>query len=163
MLVNKDSFKYLFDQYYNPLCNYVAHTFNFDVEAEDVVMDVFTHMWSLNGKFEELANPKSYLFKSVHNKALEKIRAKKVQILPFEVEKYVVVDYKEEITDNFMLKEKINHSIRQLPKQCQLIFVKAKIDGLSYKDIARDMGLSIKTIENQMSKALRLIKESVAK
>lgn len=163
MLVNKESFKYLFDQYYNPLCNYVAHTFNADAEAEDIVMDVFTHIWSLNGKFEDISNPKSYLFKSVHNKALERIRAKKVQILPFETEKYVVTDYKEENSDNFMLKEKIYQSIRQLPKQCQLIFVKAKIDGLSYKEIAVDLGLSIKTIENQMSKALRLVKESVRK
>jgi RNA polymerase sigma factor (sigma-70 family) len=97
------------------------------------------------------------------NKALERIRAKKVQILPFENEKYVVTDYKEENSDNFMLKEKIYQSIRQLPKQCQLIFVKAKIDGLSYKEIAVDLGLSVKTIENQMSKALKLVKESVRK
>jgi RNA polymerase sigma-70 factor (family 1) len=161
--VHKESFKYLFDQYYNPLCNYVAHTFNANSDAEDIVMDVFTHIWSLNGNFDELKNPKSYLFKSVHNKALEKIRSNKVQILPFEAEKYVVVDYKEENSDNFVLKEKIYQSIRQLPKQCQLIFVKAKIDGQSYKEIASDMGLSIKTIENQMSKALKLIKKSVKK
>ncbi len=163
MLLNKESFKYLFDLYYNPLCNYVAHTFKADSEAEDIVMDVFTHIWSLNSKFEDINNPKSYLFKSVHNKALEKIRSQKVRILPFESEKYVVADYKEENNDHFLLKEKIYQSIRQLPKQCQLIFVKAKIDGQSYKEIALDMGLSIKTIENQMSKALKIIKESVKK
>jgi RNA polymerase sigma-70 factor (family 1) len=161
MFLDKESFKYLFDQYYNPLCNYVSITFKNAVDAEDVVMDVFTHIWSTSDKIDTLQTPKSYLFKSVHNKALEKIRAKKVEILSFDAQKIVVVDYKEENADNFLLKEKIYNSIRQLPKQCQLIFVKAKIDGLSYKEIAADLNLSIKTIENQMSKALKILRASV--
>ncbi len=163
MLLNKETFKYLFDEYYNPLCNYVAHTFHLGEDAEDVVMDVFTHIWSKDVSLDELSKPKAYLFKSVHNKALEKIRSKKVEILSLDAQKIVVVDYKEENADDFLLKDKIYKSIRQLPKQCQLIFVKAKIDGQSYKEIAEELGLSIKTIENQMSKALKILRANVIK
>ena len=158
MLVDKDYFRYLFEQYYNPLCNYVANTFGISDEAEDIVMDVFAHLWSKHEDMEELRHPKTYLFKSVYHKAIEKIRAKKMEILTLEAEKIVVVDYKEEIADEFVLKEKIYQSIRQLPSQCQLIFVKAKIDGMSYKEIAQDLQLSVKTVENQMTKALRIIR-----
>lgn len=157
--MNKDSFKYLFDEYYNPLCNYVANSLGFREEAEDIVMDVFTHLWAHQNSISEILHPKTYLFKAVYHKSIEHLRAKKMVIVGFEQEKIVVPDYNEENIEEFLLKEKIFKSIRQLPSQCQLIFVKSKIDGLSHKEIAAEMGISTKTIENQITKAMKILRK----
>ena len=72
-------------------------------------------------------------------------------IVALEGEKIVVPDYKEEIADDYLLKEKIFQSIRQLPTQCRVIFVKSKIEGMSHKEIAQEMQIAVKTIENQIT------------
>lgn len=124
-------------------------------------MEVFTHIWDKREGLGDLDNPKAYLFKSVYHKAMEKIRAKKLVIVALEGEKIVVPDYKEEIADDYLLKEKIFQSIRQLPTQCRVIFVKSKIEGMSHKEIAQEMQIAVKTIENQITKAFKLIRKQL--
>lgn len=58
-------------------------------------------------------------------------------------------------------KEKIFQSIRQLPTQCRVIFVKSKIEGMSHKEIAQEMQIAVKTIENQITKAFKLIRKQL--
>jgi RNA polymerase sigma-70 factor (ECF subfamily) len=157
--VNKETFRFLFDEYYNPLCNYVANSLGFKEEAEDIVMDVFTHIWAHPDTISEIKYPKTYLFKAVYHKSIEHIRSKKLVLVEYDYEKIVVPDYNEENIEEYLMKEKIFKSIRQLPSQCQLIFVKSKIDGLSHKAIAEELGLSTKTIENQITKAMKILKK----
>ena len=159
--MDKETFRYLFDTYYNALCNYACLTLGMNDDAEDVVMEVFTHIWDKREGLSELENPKAYLFKSVYHKAMEKIRAKKLVIVALEGEKIVVPDYKEEIADDYLLKEKIFQSIRQLPTQCRVIFVKSKIEGMSHKEIAQEMLIAVNTIENQITKAFKLIRKQL--
>ncbi|MBK8700587.1 MAG: sigma-70 family RNA polymerase sigma factor [Saprospiraceae bacterium] len=156
--MDKEIFRYLFDTYYNALCNYAANALGLKDEAEDAVMEVFTHLWTVNSNISQISNPKAYLFKSVYHKAIEKSRVKRPVIVSLESEKIVVEDYKEEIADEYLLKEKIYQSIRQLPSKCQLIFVKAKIDGMSYKDITGEMDIAVKTVENQIAKAMKILR-----
>lgn len=159
--MDKETFRYLFDTYYNALCNYACLTLGMNDDAEDVVMEVFAHIWDKREGLGDLDNPKAYLFKSVYHKAMEKIRAKKLVIVALEGEKIVVPDYKEEIADDYLLKEKIFQSIRQLPTQCRVIFVKSKIEGMSHKEIAQEMQIAVKTIENQITKAFKLIRKQL--
>lgn len=159
--MDKETFRYLFDTYYNALCNYACLTLGMNDDVEDVVMEVFTHIWDKREGLGELDNPKAYLFKSVYHKAMEKIRAKKLVFVALEGEKIVVPDYKEEIADDYLLKEKIFQSIRQLPTQCRVIFVKSKIEGMSHKEIAQEMQIAVKTIENQITKAFKLIRKQL--
>ena len=70
--MDKETFRYLFDTYYNALCNYACLTLGMNDDAEDVVMEVFTHIWDKREGLSELENPKAYLFKSVYHKAMEK-------------------------------------------------------------------------------------------
>ena len=58
-----------------------------------------------------------------------------------------------------MLKEKLFNSIRQLPPKCRDVFTMSKINGLTYSEIANELGISPKTVENQMGRALRLLRE----
>jgi len=130
-------------------------------DAEDVVMEVFAHIWDKRENLSNIENPKAYLFRSVHHKAIEKIRAKKLVIVALEGEKIVVPDYKEEIGEDYLLKERIFQSIRQLPTQCRVIFVKSKLEGMSHKEIAQEMQIAVKTVENQITKAFKLIRKQI--
>ena len=76
-------------------------------------------------------------------------------------EKFVIPDDNEQDFDDYLLKEKLYHSIRQLPTKCQLIFVKAKINGMSHKAISDELGISIKTIENQITKAYMMLRKDL--
>lgn len=159
--MNKNTFKQIFNQYYNPLCNYVAHHFKLNEEAEDIVSDVFTHIWGSDADFDKIENIKSYLFTAVYRKALEFLRHTKDKKTSELDEKFVIPDDNEQDFNEYLLKEKLYQSIRQLPTKCQLIFVKAKINGMSHKAIAEELGISIKTIENQITKAYALIRKDL--
>jgi RNA polymerase sigma-70 factor (ECF subfamily) len=159
--VRKDLFKSLFDTYYNPLCNYVANHFQLADKAEDIVMDVFAQLWSGESEIENIKSPKSYLFKATYHKAIEYWRSTKQLKLVELPENFVITDDNASDFEEYLLKEKLYQSIRQLPNKCQLIFVKAKINGLSHKQIAEELSISVKTIENQITKAYALLKKDL--
>jgi len=72
--INKYKFQEVFKQYYNPLCNFAASIVKDDRLAQDVVQDVFTHLWDKRDSISVEDNEKNYLFTAVKNKAIEKLR-----------------------------------------------------------------------------------------
>ena len=64
--------------------------------------------------------------------------------------------------DTELLKKKIQYAIDQLPEKCRNIFVLSRYGGLTYAEIAEDLEISVKTVENQMSIALKKLKESLS-
>ena len=67
----------------------------------------------------------------------------------------------EEIAMKYEMLEKLNSSIRQLPPKCQQVFKLGKINGLTYAEISEELNISVKTVENQMSRALKLLRTMV--
>jgi len=104
---------------------------------------------------------KYYLFTAVKNKAIELIRSRKrkgeiLDTLPKEK------NYQEAIgeeADSHIIKEKLYKSIRQLPPKCQQIFVMNKVNGLTYNEISEELKISPKTVDNQMRRAFKLLRE----
>jgi RNA polymerase sigma-70 factor (ECF subfamily) len=81
----------------------------------------------------------------------------------YQTEKLATADqYSDSSLTQWELQEKIELAIQQLPEQCQKIFRLCKIDGMKYKEIADELGISIKTVENQMGKALKILRKSLA-
>lgn len=159
--MTKEQYQQIFKLYYNPLCNYVATHFDLSLSAEDIVMEVFTHIWQNIEKININEHPKSYLYTATYRKSIEVWRSFHKKPLVELTDNIVVPDNKEEIFDTYVLKEKLNESIRHLPTKCQLIFVKAKIEGMSHKQIAAELNISTKTIENQITKAFQLIRKDL--
>ena len=152
----------MFKKYYNPLCNFASSIVNDHKIAQDVVQDVFTKLWDKRNEISISSNEKSYLFQAVKNRSIEVLRKRKKD------QKISVVDYNEhyetnstleEQSRNFMLKEFLYKSIRQLPPKCQEIFVLNKVNGLTYNEIAMDLDISVKTVENQIGKAYRKLRD----
>jgi len=160
--LDKNRFKDVFKKYYNPLCNFASTIVNDHKMAQDIVQDVFTILWDKRENVSINTNEKSYLFQAVKNRSIEVLRKRKNDV---EVSK---ADYNsinlgnsgiEEEAKNYMLKEFLYKSIRQLPPKCQEIFVMNKVNGLTYNEIALDLDISVKTVENQIGKAYRKLRE----
>lgn len=160
--IDKNTFKAVFKKYYNPLCNFASTIVNDHKLAQDVVQDVFTKLWDKRNEICISSNEKSYLFQAVKNRSIEVLRKQKND------QKVSTIDYHDHYDTNnefeeqarkFMLKEFLYKSIRQLPPKCQEIFVLNKVNGLTYNEIAVDLDISVKTVENQIGKAYRKLRE----
>ena len=162
---SKESFKALFKEHYNVLCNYAFSFLNNHQLAEDAVQDVFLKIWTKKESIDLDQNIRSYLFSAVKNKSLEIIRKHKHEIQKIHnmPTKEVKIDslVQPSVIDNYLLKERLNKSIRQLPAKCQDIFVLSKIEGLTYDEIAELRNISKKTVENHISKALKILRKTL--
>lgn len=164
-LLDKNRFKEVFKEYYNPLCNFAASITSDRKMAQDVVQDVFTKLWDKRNELVINSSEKSYLFQAVKHRAFEILRKRKNE------SKLNVADFDEvhdtnaeldEQANKFMLKEYLFNSIRQLPPKCQEIFVMNKVNGLTYNEIADDLDISVKTVENQIGRAYRKLRKLMA-
>lgn len=164
-LLDKNRFKEVFKEYYNPLCNFAISITSDRKMAQDVVQDVFTKLWDKRNELVINSNEKSYLFQAVKNRSFELLRKRKneakINVSDFE-ESYNQEKELEDQANKFMLKEFLFNSIRQLPPKCQEIFVLNKVNGLTYSEIADDLNISVKTVENQIGKAYRKLRKLMA-
>jgi RNA polymerase sigma-70 factor (ECF subfamily) len=161
---DEDAFNCIFNMYYKGLVLY-ANKFLLDRDkAEEAVQGIFVKLWS--GREQIIINTsiKTYLRKSVQNKCLDILKHKKV------VQDYVdkvgrqPVEQTANSTDLILfaeLNEKIEYSINNLPENCREIFKLSRYEGLKYVEIAQKMNISIKTVEVQIGKALKKLRDDL--
>ncbi len=133
--------------------------------AEDVVQDVFVKFWMKRNDVDHDKNVKSFLFQSTRNRAIELIRRNKVETKYLDsIDKLEAWQNEDlgEVSERYILMEKLNNSMRQLPPKCQEVFRMGKLSGLTYREIANALDISIKTVENQMGRALRLLRQNLS-
>ncbi len=158
---NKEAFKILFDLYYAKLL-YVANSYISNREdAEEIVQDTFVKAWKKRKKIS--SNINGYLFKVTKNSCLDYLRSKKyklsnssnlVQLEAF-INHKALADSDSSLIIEKELAQKIQSGIALLPEKCKNIFIKSRIEGLKNKEISDELNISVKTVENHMSKALK--------
>jgi RNA polymerase sigma-70 factor (ECF subfamily) len=154
----------IFKTHYLQLCNY-AYIFLKDTdESEDVVQGVFYQLWKKKDSTEITTSLKSYLFTAVRNNCLKKVSHLKIR----NQYKENVIHWDDKSSNNTMdkvmgreLEEQINNAIENLPQQCRLIFTLSRQSGFKYAEIAQHLEISVKTVENQMGKALKVLREKL--
>jgi RNA polymerase sigma-70 factor (family 1) len=133
--------------------------------SEEIVSDVFLKIWEKRHSLDKVENLKFYLFTAVKNRAINKLQDVKrntsISIDETSVEFTSLYHDPEQKMISAEMVAQIQAIIRNLPPRCQLIFKLVKEDGLKYKEVAELLQLSIKTVENQMTIALRKIGEAV--
>ena len=161
----KEEYKEVFEEFYNPLCNFANKIVERRDLAEDVVQEVFVQIWQKRESINLKTSLKNYLFQSTRNKAIEILRRKKLETKYINSEMNTMeTSYNiESDADAYMLKDKLKRCIRQLPPKCQQIFVMSKMNGLTYAEIAEELNLSVKTVENQIGRGLKLLREMLTK
>jgi len=160
---NEKAFDDIFNTYYTPLCIYAKKYVEEIENAEEIVQDLFVKLWEKQNQLDINTSLKSYLYKSTYNSCLDFQKHLKIQ------QKYkdrVKEDPPEfiDFCDNLIeleLEEKIKKAIDSLPKQCCKIFKLSRFENLKYKEIAEQLNISVKTVENQMGKALKILKEKI--
>ena len=161
---DKKDFKVLFRKLYGPLCNFAFRYVNDESKAEDIVQEVFVHLWEKRNSIVVSGNIAAYLFTACKNKSLEVIRKKQKEIEHIDNADWIKRNENADmsaVSEELIKLELLYNSIRQLPTKCQKVFVLHKLNGLTYDEIAEHLNLSKKTIENHMVKALRILREAV--
>ena len=129
--------------------------------AEEAVSDVFFNVWLKRERLEDIENIKSYLYTATRNTSLNYLdsenRKKAVSLdqITFDFAIESICPESELISKE--LKLRIESAINKLPPRCKLIYNLAKVEGMKYKDIASVLEISVKTIDHQLSLALKKI------
>ena len=157
-------FEQLFKQYYEPLI-YFAYRYVQDKQAaEDIIQDIFVYLWDKREKLDFGINIKTYLYSAVKNRCLKYLKRKAVEIKyrPLEIILAKDADNPESIMINDELQEALTSAINELPEKRREIFCMNRFDELTYAEIASILNLSIKTVETQMSRALKFLRISLS-
>ncbi|UZR97322.1 RNA polymerase sigma factor [Chondrinema litorale] len=161
---DQHAFDALFNRYHKQLC-YFAFMYVSDRElAEEVVSDVFLKVWVKREKIQIKSNVKAYLYTITRNIIYDSVSAKSVKFAELTDQHYQEIYTRESPERTLIHKEldaEINSIINKLPTQCRIIFMLNRHDGLKYREIAELLNISIKTVENQMGKALKILKGSL--
>ena len=164
MMTNSNvDFESLFNYNYRPLCIYALHYLSDVDAAEDVVQECFATLWEKLQHGAEIANRRSYLYTTVRNRCLDQLRRKGVHtesLNPYDT--YGIID-DDDAQERSLQEARMWTAIDSLPEKCRKVFILSKRDGLKYEEIAEELGLSVNTVRNQISKAFNLLKEGVRK
>jgi RNA polymerase sigma-70 factor (family 1) len=155
------AYKKLFFSFFLPLKSFSYSILKSKENAEEIVSDVFIEIWARRKQLQEIEDLKMYIYTSVRNASLRKFQQlQKKRIFSLSelcVEMVSVEPDAETSMISAELIKKIETAIDQLPPQCKIIFKLAKEDKLKYKEIAQLLAISVKTIDNQLSTALKKI------
>jgi RNA polymerase sigma-70 factor (ECF subfamily) len=157
------AFDFFFNYYYPGLCVYAQKMISIpEQEAKDLVQDVFLKFWNDREKTDIQFSIRSYLFVSVKNKCFDFLRKKSRSLKVQEISNQH--DISDESFETYVLSELeslFNKSLEKLPERCREVFELSRFHGLKNREIAAKLNLSEKTVENQMTKALHILKEDL--
>jgi RNA polymerase sigma-70 factor, ECF subfamily len=158
------AFEMYFKSFYQPLCSY-AYSFLHDRdEAEEIVQSTFLSVWERRETLKVHTSGKSYMYAMVRNACLNVIKHEKIK------QKYVGEEialaqpgYESvaQIVASTELETRIQAAIEKLPEQCRLVFKLSRFEELKYNEIAEQLDISVKTVENHMGKALKIMREQL--
>lgn len=159
-------FEALFKTHYARLCFY-ANTIVGNISvSEEIVSDIFTEIWEKRTQIEFNSSIKAYLYKSVYNRCINYIKHVKVEntyvnYLLKNESKNLFSEMPSYAYDEKVMNKEIKTAIDNLPEQCRNIFLLSRVQNKKYHEIAAILELSPKTVENQMTIALRKLREAL--
>lgn len=161
----ESAYRYLFDVYYQVLVTYAFRYLGDLDSSRSVVQDVFVGLYDKRNEIKIHTSLKAHLYQSVRNRALNIIKREKMQrehhgrIMD---ERNDQEGYEDELTLN-ELEDRIAKVVNNLPGQCQKIFRMSRQEGFQNAEIAEKLSISKRTVETQISKALKKIREDLKK
>jgi RNA polymerase sigma-70 factor (ECF subfamily) len=161
---NLITFENVFRKYYAALCIY-ANKYTKDLDAaEEVVQELFYKLWEKRDILNISVSLKSYLYRSVYNGCLQYLNHRAIEIKYEDYYRKQNKEYNNDASEALRMQELneiINNTLNSLPERCRKIFLLNRYEGLKYGEIADKLSLSIKTIEANMGKALKLLRRNL--
>lgn len=162
---DESAFDALFTAWYGKLQAYAFSVLQNEAQAEEVVQTVFCRIWEKRRQWQVHTSMKAYLYGCVYHQCMDGLRrgkqARKYQrhVLQNSVEGQAApASGKAELKE---LEAKLQAALLQLPDQCRAIFQLSRFGGLKYREIAEQSGVSVKTVEAQVSKALKHLRDQL--
>jgi RNA polymerase sigma-70 factor (ECF subfamily) len=158
---NHLAFEQLFDSCYEPLCRYAYSILRDINDAEDVVQKTFCKLWDQREMLNIQSSVNSYLYRIVHNDCLNTIHQqtnRQEHNLKYISTMNTNVNSTIEHIESSDLQKAIDLALAGLPPQCRRVFEMSRIEQLSYAEIAGQLNISTNTVENHISKALKLLR-----
>ena len=165
-LVNGEelAYKSIFEDYYAVMVVFANKYLNNIEMAKEIAQIVFVKLYEKRNSIKIKVSIKSYLYKMVYNSCLNYFKSQQIQNI--HIEKYSKeIDVFTEYIDFIEQSEnelRLFKAIEKLPPGCKSILLQSRIDGKKNKEIAEEHQISIRTVETQISKALKLVKEGLS-
>lgn len=161
---DKASFDEVFRYYYSDLVNYCNRYVNDDDSAKEIVQDIFTKLWFKHKDININVSLKSYLYKAVRNHAINHLnyirqRERFQQYIGFPSMSNQNTPLNKLQEDD--IKTRLDRTILTMPDKCREVFELKRFEGLKNKDIAEQLGISLKTVEKHIAKAISLLKDTL--
>ena len=157
------AYKFLLNKFHRKLNAYAITLVNDHSMAQDIVQNVFLKTWKSRHRLNPDFSIQSFLYKAVYNEFINSYQQNKAMMLVHQ--KYVEsIQHVVETTDESSIERMIaiiNKEIQNLPPKCQKVFILSKKEGLTNIEIAEHLDISIKTVEAQISKAFKILKEKL--
>jgi RNA polymerase sigma-70 factor (ECF subfamily) len=160
MLLSGDehTFESVYKHFLRPLHVYAIAILQDEEEARGMVQNVFLKLWERKTRLNFNGSLQAYLYGAVYHECLNNLRHQKVK---FKHQQYLIhtMESQESTgTDLKELKNKLQQALNELPEKCRTIFQMSRFEELKYQEIANRLNISIKTVENQMGKALKTLR-----
>ena len=167
--VDKYSFKVIFNNFYQPLCHLSQHYLEDEDEAKGVVQEAFVKLWEVRNELNPGSNLRNFLFTLVKNNCLNILNRRRILLKHHEKIRWMEMHYQYEslsrLGDNYMefneLKEKIDLAIQNLPEHCRVVFEMSRFEDLKNREIAEKLGVTQKTVEAHLTKALKILRNDL--
>lgn len=159
------AYRYLFDNHFTDLCNFLRIYLHSKEFSEEIALELFEFVWEKRETLQIKATFKAFLFSSAKNRAISHYRKEHRAV-------FSSLEFSETVIDDsltsqrFMeadeLRKIIDTAISKLPEKSRQIYLMAREENLSHKDIASRLGITSKTVENHVGIALRKLRESLS-
>jgi len=149
----------LFQKYYAHVCLIIVRIVANPHTAEDLAQDVFSNIWQQRTQLQIHTGLKAYLSRAARNRALNHLRDQKIHWEHSSelAEPQALIPTAQQTLESQELQNLIDQAIDALPERCRIVFVLKRFEHLSHQEIAHTLGISTKTVENHMTKALKML------
>jgi RNA polymerase sigma-70 factor, ECF subfamily len=160
------AYELIFHKYYNVLLSYCIKFIKNREEAKEIVNDTFVKLWENRANIKDVSSLKPYLFQIVHNLSINhlkrSLRRTTIVLESFDLDN-VEFAYNEYFPEGDEIMEILINAISKLPLERRKVFILSRFKDLKYSEIAGKLGISIKTVETQISRSLSFIRNELSK
>ena len=169
LIDGKDGFKNIFQQFFQPLYYLSSQYLEDHDEAKEVVQEAFVKLWEIRQNLYEDSNIRNFLFTLVKNNCLNLLKRKQLLLKHHEKLRWMEMHYQYESLSRMgsdylefnELREKIDLAIKNLPEHCRIVFEMSRFEELKNREIAEKLGVTQKTVEAHLTKALKILRNDL--
>ncbi|MNL20944.1 RNA polymerase sigma factor SigV [compost metagenome] len=164
-IYDDEAFEQVFKTHFKALHAYALAILRDEDTAEEIVQGMFLKFWEKRELLNIQTSIKAYLYKCVYHDSLNFLKHEKIKTKYQDFATYTMNSLNEPASskvETTELEQQIRLALNELPEQCRTIFQMSRFEELKYREIADQLGLSVKTIENQMGKALKIMRLKLA-